>query len=222
MINISFTSPNAFFELLKYAREMNMCMKPYCTTCGCGPFRNLCQSIIGKDNLVTALKSVTHEELVKHDIGEWRDPLTIILGDLWVDAPESCPLIEAYQEYHRTRAMEKHKHLEAIEHCDSQKRLILAEKRNAQEKRRALRNDQHENAMVLFNRMNLRDKLLTMSQDKQNLPTYYPLSLVDVTEAALGEIDKDALWLIYESFNRLKKHEWKEFALRIHAILTEA
>lgn len=85
-----------FFELIEYGRSNNLCMKPFCTTCGSMAFRKLCKDTIGLNNIHTMIKAVTQKELAEHKYKDWLDPLRIILHEFGYTFQEACPLMDAY------------------------------------------------------------------------------------------------------------------------------
>jgi hypothetical protein len=89
MINVPYTSPRTFFELIEYGHQTNLCTKLSCTTCGCMKFRSLCRDKIGKDNMAAMIQAVTNDELKEHDIDERCGPLRVILHDLRNDVPST-------------------------------------------------------------------------------------------------------------------------------------
>lgn len=221
MINVFYTSQYAFFELIEHGHKANLCMKPNCTTCGCMEFRSLCRDKIGKDNMVTMIQAVTDSELKEHDIDEWREPLRVILQDFGNDVPSSCALIGAYNAYERDLTEFNCRRREISVLKDKHYHIIAIEKHKAQMLQREVKEELHKSIMESFNGMSLQGKLLTIAHDKQNLPGYYPISFVDIPEDELRKLPSKTLWLVYESFGRLKKREWRVFAKRIHSILLE-
>lgn len=221
MINVPYTSPRTFFELIEYGHQTNLCMKLGCTTCGCMEFRSLCRDKIGKDNMAAMIQAVTDDELKKHDIDEWCGPLRVILHDLRTDVPSTCALIGAYNAFERDLIEYNCRRREISVLKDKHTQLVAVEKHKDQMRQREIKEELHKGIMESFNGMSLQGKLLTIAHDKQNLPAYYPISFIDIPEEELRKLPRRTLWFVYESFGRLKKREWRVFAKRIHSILLE-
>ncbi len=78
MLQMPFYSPEDYDELIQYARLKNMCITPGCTTCGAMPFRNLCRTTIGFENICGIVRAVTPEYFAKHYTFAWMQAATVL------------------------------------------------------------------------------------------------------------------------------------------------
>ena len=78
MIKMPYYSPEDFDELIEYARIMNMCIEPGCTTCGAMPFRKLCREQIGYENICGIVRAVTPDYFAKHYTCAWMQAATVL------------------------------------------------------------------------------------------------------------------------------------------------
>ena len=88
----------SFWDFINYIHDKNMCTRPGCTTCGCVPFRRLCQNEIGYEHMCTLISSVTDEQIMQHNPEEWYEPLRILYDVIFPNLPVDNPLMRRYLE----------------------------------------------------------------------------------------------------------------------------
>lgn len=91
------TDENSFFEFLEFNRCFQLCMTPFCTTCGAMDYRWFCREVVGYGKISDMICAVTEESLSRYakihvDARDWIYPLKIIVRE-WPLVPGDCFLM---------------------------------------------------------------------------------------------------------------------------------
>lgn len=219
MITLPFVGAGEFFELIEYAKISEMCTRPYCTTCGNMPFRNLCGQIIGLDTMIQIIEAVNENELAKHPIFEWYDPLIIITEGIFpFQIPRDNPLMEAYEKQKKHRDEKRRENL-LIEEERKAKSQILREQRVLEKQKkleyRILVREERARKIAEFEKLDLLGKLCAIINDEKHQPDYYPINFSAISDFELALLPLNTLEKISEKFSGFKKREWQHFKERV-------
>lgn len=214
----------AFLCLVRRARRENWCMKNYCTTCGSMRFREELKRI-GVQSIIDSLYSLNDSEIV--EILSSDDPVGIVMHDadfismgnnLWkADYPEIV--------LRRLRKLKDKRNLKenAIE-MEAQKQELYKKQKQAKLQNRnayiANHNLERERMIELFSSMDLEEKLRTIAEDKQNLPSYYPIQLEVIPENHFSTVSLSILIELLARLDLLISKRWDSSKRRVKAAIS--
>lgn len=210
-----------FFELAQYAKEMNLCTKPWCTTCGCLQYRSLIRDTIGAEKIKKMVLTIKESQLNEHDIYEWIDPFIVATHEFGPSLFVGSVLLtksNELQESLRKKREARYKTAELIHQANLDRKQEKKEKRQQRNIEKAL---EREVLLSSFDSMNLNQKLRTISMDEKHLPHYYPFDFSEVNYQELLLLPENTLEMVIESFSKYKKWQWVDFTQKVSKALQE-
>jgi hypothetical protein len=209
-----------FHRLVNYALLSEMCLKRWCTTCGCMEFRELCKSL-GKEKM-TAIVEAVPEEYIKNGL-TYPEYTALELIRITTGISADNPLMRLYTRTEEKRREEYLARQKAAAE-KKQKEMQLAEERREKKKKekadwREQHNKERENIRARLKTMPIEEQLALLCDENAFMPGYYDIEYSKISDEELQNLPLELLERLAVTFPTVKDKQWKEFRKRIRTIL---
>ncbi|NCB42805.1 MAG: hypothetical protein EOM59_09315 [Clostridia bacterium] len=208
---------NKFINLINTVNEKKWCVKLFCTTCGCGFYRDELKRI-GYEELLKEMSELKLAD-VQH-LNQFEDCINLaayimrsqINAIPYAERPEIVNYIDnkVQQIMQRDAARRKEQENKQIaEHLAVQERKSKIYQAHVQSSYEATKH--WRDMFVNFESKSIESKLMIIADDTIHTPDYYPLDLRKVDIEIINNLDQIVLDKLILKFASYKKKAWRNF-----------